>query len=280
MKKIVITVGLPASGKTTFSKQYQKENNVNSRYKMDNNNIVRHIEFDERIRYQFNKGKTKEESMKNAIDDTLLNKTDELVLDGLFLTNEDVIKVVKMVKCQLCKLEVHYWESDIEACLWNDQYRRSDNSSITIENAEVLDMDIQKIKDGTNINDVEIVKHIVKRKEDWRVFSDKNNICLDESNNITSSSWSLGGSWANCWGDSGSVSGDAQPSTFEELDSLFEEVCSSISFMQYKRIVNNCVSTDTYNNGDYYGGNVEYAYFKCNIIELYDMLIDMNLIEV
>lgn len=68
-----------------------------------------------------------------------------------------------------------------------------------------------------------------------------------------STSWSLGGTSNNCWGDSHTVSAEVEPD-LPYLDEFFIEFYPQVSFMQYK-IVTKAVQTSTSSDSDYYGGN-------------------------
>jgi hypothetical protein len=95
---------------------------------------------------------------------------------------------------------------------------------------------------------------------------------------LTSCGWALGGSWGDCWGNSGSITPEPQPTSFEEFDRLIEKINKDISFMQYKNLYNSCVSTESKSEGDWYGGTAYYGYFQCDIRKLYAELNDRDLI--
>lgn len=49
--------------------------------------------------------------------------------------------------------------------------------------------------------------------------------------------------------------------------------------MQYKKLYNHCVTTETEGEGDYYGGHVEHAFFVCNLPKLHEMLVEMEIVK-
>lgn len=281
MKKVLVLVGLPASGKTTFAKDYYKLNNKIGRYSTKEYRI-NHIEFDELFQsYRYDKFE-KHVAIQKIVNDNISSNYDEVILDGLFLTNEDVLKILNEVDnhCNMDNIEVHYWEPNVENCLWNDKYRRDENSEITIKNAKVEIPDIEEIKFEFNKTDVKVIIHEVQQRPLWREFVCKYDIQLDKDDKMKSGSWCLGGSYQTCWGNGGSVSADDQPTSYEEFDSLLEKVCPTITFLQYKKLYNACVSIGTYDEHDYYGGSTEHAYFICDIEKLYSELSEIGLITI
>jgi hypothetical protein len=57
-----------------------------------------------------------------------------------------------------------------------------------------------------------------------------------------------------------------------ELDTLLEKVAPNISFLQYKKITNECISTKDFSEGDYYGGCVYYSQYVLDVKSLFDIL--------
>ena len=280
MKKLLITMGLPASGKTTFAKEYESKNTVNDHWGRKERHMVRLLDLDRILKKNKN---NKEDTINIAIRNMFYNQVDELLIDGLLLSNGDVIKMLNLncIKSQSYEtIEIHYWNSDVESCLWNDKYRRNQNSEITIKNAELQDVDIDFISKETGYDNIVVIKHDIIRKPEWKMFCDKYSIHINNNGIMRSESWSLGGTYGNCWDDGmGVVSTDVQPTSFELLDNLLNDVCPEIPFMKYKMIMNDCVTTDTESEGDYYGGSTESGFFECDIKKLYDYLKESNLVD-
>lgn len=115
--KILITVGLPASGKTYFSKEYI----ANGEFAEN----IKHIEID-----NYKKGLSRLETiiLKEMNNDKDIK---EYILDGLFLSNESIINCLKLISENTMfddiNIEIHYWNKNIENCLWNDLNRREFN---------------------------------------------------------------------------------------------------------------------------------------------------------
>jgi len=204
-------------------------------------------------------------------------------LDGLFLKKEDIAKVLGIAKEKLVAVEkviVHYWNPNREYCQWNDIGRRGEDSSITIANAEVETIgEIMKIKE--TFKDIKFEKQVydVVKKEAWKVFADSNELYTNDEGILSGESWCLGGSWRDCWDNTGTVSPSSAPEGFRELDDLLEKVAPDISFLQYKKILSECVSNKEFSEGDYYGGSTYHNKQVLNVIALYNYLIEKEIIE-
>ena len=108
---------------------------------------------------------------------------------------------------------------------------------------------------------------------------DPTNICFFEKEDVG------GVSGGSCW-----ESSDPEPYTrqegYEEAKRCFEEkfdeilmdLCPNISFLQYKNIYNKCVKSTTTTSYEYYGNSTVYYILYCTVKNLYDILMDMNLI--
>lgn len=95
--------------------------------------------------------------------------------------------------------------------------------------------------------------------------------------------WRTGGiSGGSCWDEGDrdphySIGGDDEPE-FKELDSLFEKVCPNITFLQYRNIMSECVSSYDYSINEYYGNHTDYKVKWVCLERLYNMLVEKNLI--
>jgi hypothetical protein len=83
--------------------------------------------------------------------------------------------------------------------------------------------------------------------------------------------WIIGGMiGGNCWDGAANrpISGDGEPN-FKLLDMIFEKVCPNITYLQYKDVVDSCVSReDDYDydyDYDYYGNYYTYASESCGL---------------
>lgn len=94
--------------------------------------------------------------------------------------------------------------------------------------------------------------------------------------------WTAGGECGNsCWGrDPRPVSPDKPSTCIKEFDEFLLKCVPNIGFMQYRVLENKVLKRDTYSSGgDYYGNYYEYAYLEVPVRELYDALVEMNLLS-
>jgi hypothetical protein len=276
VKELHISIGLPGSGKTTLFKKLAKaEFNSSRGYR----HRPYHIDCDQRLRTHVGY-----KNMEALLNDRCRTFQGTTYLDGMFLTAKDVIKILDICKNNLIQIEkviIHYWNPNREKCLWNDFGRREIDSSITIDNAG-MDTDNKIIEDLENeFKDIKFEKQLydIVMKPKWKLFADLNDIYVGEDGIAKGDSWSLGGDWCDCWGGGGTVHGDTPPDGIRLIDDLLEKVAPNITFLQYKKISNECVEIDEYNENDYYGGSVAYARHMVNIPALYDYLIENELIN-
>jgi adenylate kinase family enzyme len=271
-RELHISIGLPGSGKTTVFKKLSKEAGRLS-------NLIECDQFLHGARG--GRYKTMEDLIKDR--SSLFDR--HTYLDGLFLTRVDVDKVLSIAKERNrlpSHVIIHYWNPNVEACLWNDQYRRDDDSNVTIENADMDTINkIMGIQDYDRYKGVKFSKktYNIERKPGWKVFSDKHKLYVDEHGIVKGDSWSLGGTWNDCWGNTGTVSPSTAPDSMTEFDDLLEKVAPSISFLQYKKISKNCVSIREYSDGDYYGGSTYHNQYLLDLPCLYEYLIENELIN-
>ena len=276
-KNTILLMGLPASGKTTFAINECSRGYLNSYRRLDLDKLMQDYK-----KRRCNQNLTADEILEKIIKDYFSKTYIPYIVDGLFLCNNDVINFLKILKIvfkhKIKDIEIHYWEPNVEACLWNDQFRRDKDSSITIKNAMFEKPDVKLIEQETGIT-IKIMQHQVIRKPLYQVYCDKNQIILNNDRYLHSDSWCLGGTWGNCWGDRGTISSESSPSSFEEFDNIIEKFCPDISFMRYKKIYNQCVSTGTSSENDYYGGSSNRAYYICDMKELFNQLLELKLIS-
>jgi len=270
IKELHISVGLPGSGKTTLFKKL---------YSAQGRTICCHIECDSYLRIH----RSRYKDMEALLKDRMRTFQDITFLDGLFLNKQDIYRILKIAKEEniaVDKVIIHYWTPDRDACQWNDIGRREEDSSITIANAEIDSVEkIMKANRSFENIKFEMQVYDVVKKEPWKVFADSNGLYTNEDGILSGESWCLGGSWNDCWGSTGSVSPSSPPEGFFALDNLLEKIAPNISFLQYKKILNECVSTDEFSDHDYYGGSTYHNKQMLNVIALYNYLIEKELIE-
>lgn len=286
IKELHVLVGLPGSGKTTFASQYSDRvrdsygfSYVNSKAKkfadiIDYDAIYKKVGFNDKL--QINKDKI----LKMALPRL---KYDIMILDGLFVTQEDVEWVLSVYldnpkfteNFTVEKIIVDSWIPDKEACLWNDRGRRNIGAAFSIKIMEQEKIDVKQIEKRFGIK-TKLELHSIARKPDYRIFVEENDIkSVHDSKYLDSSTWSLGG---EAWGWDGgkhTISPD-EPCNFDEFDELIEKICPTITFLQYKKLYKNCVRMEERDNSDYYSSTRE-AYWRCDLKELWDMLDEMGL---
>ncbi len=95
--------------------------------------------------------------------------------------------------------------------------------------------------------------------------------------------WETGGcSGGNCWGGTAEpYSCDDPPKELDILDEILGKLCPSIPFLVYKQLKNDLVKEDTNCSdcGDYYGNYTNYRTLEVDLKELYDYLIQNELIK-
>lgn len=268
--KIKITVGLPASGKTTWADEQALLNPYDIVFYCDE--------------YKGNPKKM-EEAIRGCINHMGDCKHNAIIFDGLFLTTSEVDKLLGIIYDQLKKMyfelahdiEVHQWNEDKSSCLWNDKFRRDVDSDVTIKHRSIEDISLEVLSEKYSEFNFKKVKHKVMKKEGWKIFADKYGITT-KGGDVKFGNWCLGGTWRDCWGGSGTVSSES-PNEPEFFDELLLEICPDISHLKYKKLQRGCLTTDVYSEGDYYGGCVNYSRYMLNIPKLYELLLEMELIS-
>ena len=284
---IEILIGLPGSGKTHYAKEngacvddYWSGSIISTK--------VSYVNFDHRhyagknVNYVLN-----DKFAREIIEKPRLYKNynvNHWIFDGLFLTNAAQRALILAIQQanktnRHIKIQFVYFNEDRETCLFNDKQRnREELADITIKSATYEKPNINELKRDFPDMEFSIIEKEVHKMNVYEcVF--KPHESFSNKDKMQSDYWSRGGSWGDCWGNSGSISPDPQPSSFTEFDELLEEICPNITFLQYKKLYNECVTVEEDGHGDYYGGYEYTSYFQCDLKKLYEMMVEMNLID-
>ena len=93
--------------------------------------------------------------------------------------------------------------------------------------------------------------------------------------------WMTGGAWGgNCWdnSDPGNYTPDPEPEPeLKHLDLILEKVCPNITFMQYKVLMQK-VKYDTRTEHEYYGNHTSYASKEILVQDIWNFLLEKNLV--
>ena len=268
MLEFILCVGLPGSGKSYFlANNYSKDYNDVDNYQNDQD-ILKTIESISRKGFQ---------SFK------IWRKLKTFAFDCLITTNSELNKIVNLifqtgmqegVNGNHIHFIIHYWKENRELCLRNDRGRRDKSSEISIKNLPLEYPDVEN--KGLWVT-VEVHDVIEAPSLDVYFSQYRDSTCGKYI--MTSESWSAGGSWANCWGNSRSIDPDPAPTSFDKFDKLLENLCPDINFMTYKKLYNETVTIDKWKEDDYYGGTEYRHCFRCDLEKLYKLMIELNLIE-
>lgn len=277
MKYIIIS-GLPGSGKTSLAEKlsYDKYKSFAIGTQVIHTDNYNKDKYDDIFEYI-----KKEISLQSHYSYYKPSKT---IIEGLFTTNEHIIDVInKSIKNTTTKIEeikIIQFEENREQCIINDKNRREKNSEIDIKNLPYEKFDIELIKSKTEITNISLETAEVVTKNEIFIAAENEDITIryEDSPYIYSDRWVVGGEWYNCWGDGGGVNSET-PANFTNLDNLLNAMCPNLSFLQYKKIWNQCVEIQEDSESGYYGSYEDYNQYKCNLNELYNIMCEMNLIN-
>ena len=292
IKELHVLVGLPGSGKTTWTKQYEPTyldpyygtHRANLKTKkpahiIDYDEIYRKVGFTDKL--NINREKIEKMAIPNI-------QHQYLILDGLFISQADVEWVVRVYlnnpkfteKYTVEKIIIDVWKPNKEACLWNDRARRCERgigSELSIRVIEPERIDIKKIEEKFGIK-TKLELHDVVRAPAYEIMVTENDLYKVNGKYLESQAWCLGGKSYH-WSGSESVLYAEDPINFDEFDELLEKVCPQITYLQYKKIYAKCVTKEERSNCDYYTQARE-GFWRCDLEKLYEMLEEMGLYKI
>jgi hypothetical protein len=269
-KRLIILQGLPGSGKTEFAKGQKIDS-------AGRDIFVIHLD-DVREKY----GWGSRYGVSNCIKDGLKSYRGQgtILLDGLFLTNDDIYNAICYVDSHLvCRMDVliHRWNEDRATCVKNDGGRREKKSTGMILNATYEEVDVEGLNkrlEGRDIAIAQVIRHDVKLKPDWvRCFKSCDVVSFDGK--LRSGKWSLGGEHGSCYGGRSYSEGE-EPLEFYELDDLLDDKWPDLRLRHYRKIKRACVSTEEHTEDEYYGGYTTYMNWVCDLEKMYNMLEDFG----
>ena len=260
---IHILIGLPGSGKTFFSKTFNKDNTYIIELDVNDTNFL--------YGYRYNM-----ESYKNVC------------IDGLILSKRSLLEAINQIdktfKNKQYEIVLHYWHENREQCLINDEYRkqvlkeRDTNARVTIKSSPFISYDEVVVITQEHNKNIRLVEHIVYPLSDNDKIINK---VIEFDNKgfkvIKSKDWCLGGTSCDYTGKKYLIDAEPQPE-FDKFDDLLLELCPDISYLKYKKLFRECVEIKTWDESDYYGGRLLYSYYECDVIKLLQKLDKMNLI--
>lgn len=273
-KKITlrILIGLPGSGKTYFAKSL-----ANNSTTVIHEDELRDTGF--RI-YNKNTGNRYPPMELDELQRTINLHTglwvNTLILDGLYLTTERVMEAIKYVstKFDVSKIILDVWTENKQECIRNDYLRRRIGSSLSIETLSI-NVNFDTVKQAYPQTTVQT--HSVYHTPDWVLFF-RQYLSLDDESMLRSNDWVTGGEAWGCGGyDRRPVDPDSTPTCFTELDDLLAEICPKLSYLEYKKINETCVSVSEWEDSDYYS-RVTKQCFVCDLESLYNLLCEYGYI--
>ena len=295
--EIHIGMGLPGSGKTTYLQTIAPEHGVVTKegvYKItvDLDRIMmkgrgsgfRHVTIGGKLSLEklFDYATSLSCSDKKCIvciDSLCLSReTVKEYLKGLYKVSQDGFPCLYAGEYHII---IDQWEENRDQCLGNDLLRdRENKASYTIANAPYEPFgsveELQNLVDelGLKFASVELVNHKVAVPEEWQIKMERPGKPQD-ARYMRSESWSLGGTRGSYTGKVSIVDPD-DPQENEELDKFLEQHAPSITMLQYKRLIKECVELKTEEYNDYYGGTTHSQYWETDMQHVYELLTEFG----
>lgn len=269
LENLHLTMGLPGSGKTTFCKASAKVDAYLP--------SAQYLEMD---KYQTKSSKI-----------PFWDYSTTVYIDGLFL-NENMVEAILLELLEFNyiiedQLTIHYWEPNIEACVWNDLDRRGLSSSATIRNMNLVKPEVSSLEERLrkirslshpNAPMFNIVIETHQTEKDFATnkivkdeFQSENEFPLRDDGYLISKYWVSGGELRNYSGYCGG-SDVEKARLFIELGQILDSVVKDgIKICEWHTILKNYCSIETFLQSDYYS-DVWCSYWCCDLKSVFAYL--------
>ena len=285
-----IPMGLPGSGKTTFYKSMADKDRHHITY-IDVDSIVADKKNHLHQKLTFLDSGQSGHNRRYLVDleklflwyNVLPNDT--VLLDMLCLDSDIVMCYLRQLSAlsgSFNRYQADYhiiidiWRENREQCLINDSLRDEERRcQVTIQNADFKPMTVDVLNDMVKsenliLGSVTIENHDVAVAEEYQI-----KLCLKGSpadvRYLRSESWSLGGTCADYTGTVRHIEAEPQKD-YSFIDEFIEKIAPEITFIQYKKLIKECVTLEETEESDYYGGVMRYACWKTDLKRLYTIL--------
>lgn len=265
-KSITILWGLPGSGKTSYANQ-QSASKV--------------FDYDKAfLTYGTEKARVK---CVNSIKTS--GKYNQCIIDCLITLNQEARNLIDYLTNNLSDkydlvFKIVWFEEDRASSLINDKNRRPISSETAIKHMVFESPDPNLFPE---ISQKRLIKMKTYQKTDLEIWVDglSQDIRKSIANmELTSSYWSKGGSYGNCWNSEQTMINAEDSLEFDLFDDLLIQINPNISYLQYKKIFGaSCSIQETFET-DYYGGGTTRAHHKCDLYKLYNVLKELKLINI
>lgn len=249
--KLLFTVGLPGSGKTTCLENLRKdyENCGESVLIIDGDSF---------------------DDLNKLLDyvETIVkfNEYDNVYVDGLF--NDKILqnKIATKYRYIVERFGFIYFIPNIENCLFNDNLRdREKKSRILIKNMKVDKPDNELIYTTKEVKKYNIIKIMSENLDEKGIF-------ISDNGEINGETISLGGDWKDCWDRGGTIEADDVTELCYETFPLYYDLCDILKIDPdtYDYIV----EEDEWCETDWYGGSYDEMSYKININYLLEKVFE------